>query len=95
MRLVWTGTALADRRVIYDHIEAENPAAAVALDETFSRRAAQLPFHPFAGRPGRVEGTRELVVHRQYILIYDTKDDAVRVLRILHAARQWPPDEAS
>ena len=35
--------------------------------------------------------TRELVAHRNYILIYDTAGDAVRVLRVLHAARQWPP----
>jgi len=31
-----------------------------------------------------------LVVHRNYIMIYDVTDDAVRVLRVLHAARQWP-----
>ena len=36
-------------------------------------------------------GTRELVAHRNYILIYDTAGDVVRVLRLLHAARQWPP----
>lgn len=34
---------------------------------------------------------RELIVHRNYILIYDTQgQDWVRVLRVLHAARQWP-----
>lgn len=47
--------------------------------------------HPGLGRPGRLQGTRELVAHRNYILIYDVAGDLVRVLRILHAARQWPP----
>jgi len=35
--------------------------------------------------------TRELVVHKNYILIYDTTVELVRILRVLHAARQWPP----
>jgi plasmid stabilization system protein ParE len=42
------------------------------------------------GRPGREAGTRELVAHKNYILVYDVTADMVRVLRVLHAARQWP-----
>ena len=93
MRLFWTPQALADRRAIYDYIEADNPAAAIALDEQFSQKASNLIDHPGLGRPGRVTGTRELVTHQNYILIYDIGDDGnmVRVLRILHAAKQWPP----
>lgn len=65
--------------------------AALALDELFSEKAALLLHHPGLGRTGRVPGTRELVAHRNYILIYDTASDTVRILRVLHAARQWPP----
>jgi len=50
--------------------------------------------HPGLGRVGRVAGTLELVVHKNYILIYDVAGDQVRVLRVLHAARKWPPNEA-
>ena len=90
--LFWTPEARNDRISIYDHIEAENPAAALALDEMFVNGAARLPCHPKLGRPGRVPGTRELVVHRNYVLIYDIAEgEIVRVLRVLHAARQWPP----
>lgn len=46
--------------------------------------------YPGLGRTGRIAGTRELVTHRNYILIYDTAGDVVRILRVLHAARQWP-----
>lgn len=91
MRLFWTPEALDDRRTIYDYIEADNPRAALTLDDLFSKKVWHLLDHPELGRIGRVTGTRELVVHKNYILIYDTKGDQVRVLRVLHAARQWPP----
>lgn len=91
MRLFWTPEALDDRRAIYDYIEADNPSAALVLDELFSEKTNRLIDHPDLGRLGRVAGTRELVAHQNYILIYDTVADLVRVLRVLHAARQWPP----
>jgi len=91
VRLGWTPEALEDRRAIYDTIEADNPGAALDLDELLSEKAARLVDHPGLGRPGRVEGTRELVAHRNYILIYDVAGDLVRVLRVLHTARMWPP----
>ena len=91
MKLFWTPEAIDDRRAIYDYIETDNPSAALALDELFSEKANRLVDHPGLGRPGRVAGTRELVAHQNYILIYDMAGDLVRVLRVLHAARQWPP----
>lgn len=91
MELLWTPEAIQDREDIYDYIEADNPAAAVALDMLFAARAGSLPNHPNLGKPGRIAGTRELVVHQHYILVYDNVGDRVRVLRVLHAARQWPP----
>ena len=90
-KLFWTPEAIQDRDAIYDYIEADNPAAALALDELFAEKAGRLVEHPSLGRTGRFAGTRELVAHQNYILIYDVVSDLVRVLRVLHAARQWPP----
>lgn len=90
MELFWTPEATQDRDEIYDYIEADNPVTALALDELFSEKASRLVDHPGLGRPGRAAGTRELVAHRNYILIYDLVGDLVRVLRVLHVARQWP-----
>jgi addiction module RelE/StbE family toxin len=89
--LAWTFEALEDRRAIYDHIEADNPRAALRLDERLRDQAARLVDHPQMGRPGRLSGTREFVAHHNYLLVYDTAGDTVRVLRVLHAARMWPP----
>ena len=90
MLLLWTREAVQDREDIYNHIEVDNPDAALALDELFETKAGWLIHHPEMGRVGRVSGTRELVAHQNYILIYDLVDGQVRVLRVLHAARQWP-----
>lgn len=91
MRLFWTPEATQDRDEIYDYIEADNPTAALALDELFAEKAGRLIDHPGLGRPGRVAGTREPVAHHNYILVYDVVGELVRVLRVMHAARQWPP----
>lgn len=93
MKLLWTPAATQDRDGIYDYVEADNPAAAAALDALFEEKASLLVEHPALGRPGRLAGTRELVAHRNYLLIYQVAGDAVRVLRVMHAARQWPPAE--
>jgi len=79
---------------IREYIAQDNPAAALAFDELMSEKALRLIDHPGLGRPGRVPGTRELTAHQNYVLVYDTNADLVRVLRVLHAARQWPPSRA-
>jgi len=91
VKLVWTRTASTDRKEIREYIAQADPVAALALDELISQKAGGLVDHPGLGRPGRVTGTRELVLHQNYILIYDTSADLIRLLRVLHAARQWPP----
>ncbi|GHE20378.1 type II toxin-antitoxin system RelE/ParE family toxin [Halomonas urumqiensis] len=91
MELVWTTEAIQDRDDIYDYIESENPIAALAIDELFSEKATMLLDHSDSGRPGRVSGTRELVIHPSYMLVYDIVGEQVRVLSVVHTARHWPP----
>lgn len=90
MEILWTLEAMRDREDIYDYIEADNPAAALALDEPFSEKAERLADHPDLGRSGRIGSTRELVVHQNLILVYDMTGGTIRMLRVLHAARRWP-----
>ncbi len=94
MKLFWAPEALRDRDAIYDYIETDNPRAALALDELFLEKIQRLIDHPALGHPGRVAGTRELIARQNYIIIYDVTGELVRVLRVLHAARQWPPSES-
>lgn len=56
---------------------------------------ALLGDYPGLGRPGRVAGTRELVIARApYIIAYtvDPRIDAVIILRVPHGARLWPEE---
>ena len=94
MNLVWSAYALADREQIFDYIEADNPHAAIAVDERIALAAQQLQRFPESGRPGRVEGTRELIIAGlPYIAVYAVLPDRVRILRALHGAQRWPsPD---
>jgi toxin ParE1/3/4 len=93
MRLVWSPFALADRDGIFSYIEADNPNAATEIDERIAFAVRRLIRFPESGRPGRVEGTRELVVPRTpYIAVYAVTADKVRILRVLHGARMWPED---
>ncbi len=82
--------ALDDRNNIFSYIERENPRAAVHVDEEIValHAASRLPE---SGRPGRIAGTRELVVPRTpYIGAYVVMADSIRILRILHGAQIWP-----
>lgn len=88
--LLWTATAVEDVIAITDYIAADNPTAALALVDKIDRKLARLRDHPLSGRPGRVPGTRELIVRPSYLVIYSDGTDPLRVLRVLHSAQMWP-----
>lgn len=91
MKLEWSAYAIEDRLAIFEYIEADNPQAAVTVDDCIRLQVEQLIRHPESGRIGRVEATRELVIARTpYITAYRVAGDTVRILRVLHSAQQWP-----
>jgi len=87
----WQKRAFADLDAIFDQILAENPKAARQVWRRIIDRIDQLAEHPESGRPGRVAGTRELVVTgTPYIVFYRVADQVVHILRIYHGARRPP-----
>lgn len=88
--LEWQAAAVADLMAIVDYISDDNPSAAFTLMEEIQGKVVQLQAHPKRCRPGRVEGTRELVVRPNYIVVYAETPATVTVLRVLHAAQMWP-----
>ena len=91
MRVRWLRTALAKLEAEADYIGEDSPAAAGRVVQKIFRAANLLKKNPAMGRPGRVAGTRELVVAgTPYVLPYRVRADAVEILRVFHAARRWP-----
>ena len=91
MRVFWASSAERDRADIIDFIAQDKPLAAVRMDELFAAAASRLGEHPLLGRAGQIPGTRELVPHESYRMVYEVQDDAMWVLALVHTARMWPP----
>ncbi len=90
MILFWKPLALEDRERIMEFIGADNPVAAIELDLAFESHADALSVRPTLYKPGRVKGTREIVVHPNDVMVYAITGQTTSILRVLHAARQWP-----
>lgn len=90
IRLVWRPMAVEDRASIMDYIAQDNPVAALELDEAIEDKTNALVDHPKLYKPGRMKGTREMVIRPNYVVIYQETRTEVTILRVLHAAQQWP-----
>ena len=88
--LEWKATAIADLLAILDYISDDNPDAAQALKDEIEAKTSRLLEHPQMYRVGRVDGTREMVVRPNYIVIYSDDPSSIVILRVLQAAQQWP-----
>lgn len=91
MKIEWHVLARLDLIENVRYVAAENLDAALRLRTAIREQAALLEEMPGMGRPGRVRGTRELVIAgTRYIVAYAVMKDKVAVLRVLHGARDWP-----
>lgn len=88
--VVWDDEAEAALLTILDYIGPRNRPAADRLYAAIRYTADNLPNHPYAHSPGRVPGTREAIIHPNYILIYRVAIDAIEVLALVHARQQYP-----
>ena len=91
MRVKWTRKALVNLDNAVEYIAADKPAAAADVALKIWNTAQRLADQPGMGRPGRVSGTRELIVPGlSYILPYVEMDGAMFILRVMHASMKWP-----
>ncbi len=93
MRVRWLRTALRNLDEEAAFIATENPVAARTVVTRVLDAVAQLAEQPGLGRPGRVPGTRELVVVKTpYIVPYRVRGETVEILRVFHTSRRLPKD---
>lgn len=90
-KLEWKKQARNDLIKIVLHISKDNPDAADKLADEIEAKAGVLAEHPELSPAGRKRGTRELVVHPNYIVIYRVLGKTVEVLRVKHTSQAWPP----
>ncbi len=93
MRVLWTLPARDDLARQRTFLQRRNPRAARRIVRAIIDAVALLPQAPGMGRPGRVAGTRELVVpSTPYLVPYRVRGDRREVLRVLHGALRWPEE---
>lgn len=91
MNLAWTDEALSEIEAIVTRIATDDPQAALDLaDRIFTTAESLLPDNPKLGRPGRIAGTRELIIHPAYIAVYEIGETRITILTVRHTARLWP-----
>lgn len=91
MKIKWVRLALTDLDEAAAFVSQDNPQAAKRIVRRIRNVARLLSDQPDAGRPGRVHGTRELVIAgTPFILPYRVVRNSVQILRVLHGARKWP-----
>lgn len=91
MRIVWGRTARRDLKELISYLLEENVQAAELVRDRIRSAANRLGKNPGVGRPGRVAGTRELVVQRtSYIIAYRVRSGRVEIVSVIHGARRWP-----
>ena len=87
----WTPDAELDRQEIWEYIAQQDRNAANRMDIRFEEASNRLAEFPHLGRPGIFPGSRELIPHRSYRMVYTIRNDEVWIVAVVHTARQWPP----
>jgi plasmid stabilization system protein ParE len=93
MRIEWSPRAKNDAIALVDYISIDNPVAARRALKRITTRLRILASHPYAGRPGRLPGMRELVITGSpFIAIYKVGPGVCRIESVIHAAQLYPPE---
>ena len=90
MAVKWLRVALENMATIANYIAQDSPARATTFVQELREKTNVLADFPSVGRAGRVAGTRELVAHRNYLVIYRVKRANVEIIRVRHVAQKHP-----
>lgn len=92
MDVKWLRTARENLEDAAEFLYRENPQVAREFILEVIRLTSLLSGQPAMGRPGRVQGTRELIVlPYPFIIPYRVKNQQIQVLRVFHTRQKAPP----
>ena len=90
MQVRWTRKALINLDDAVEYIARDNASAAKKVARKIWNSSQMLGDQPGIGRPGRVAGTRELVIaDLPYILPYAEREGVIFILRVIHTSMRW------
>lgn len=90
MQVIWRARARTSLTTIIRYVASKDPQAARKLMERLEAAILPVAEHPYLYRPGRVPGTRELVAHPNYVLVYQVTFERIEVIDVMHARQQYP-----
>jgi toxin ParE1/3/4 len=90
MHTKWTRKALLNIDTILTYISLDNPERAREFVRDITIQLRILEEFPLVGRAGKVMGTREFVVHENYIIYYRVYAECIEILRVLHTRQKYP-----
>lgn len=88
--IAWSAAALDDLDNIIDYIADHDAQAAIAMHNLIESSVLPASDYPYLYKPGRVPGTREIVAHPNYIIVYEVRADHIQVMAVLHARQEYP-----
>ena len=91
MRILWSRRAIANLTALRDYIAEDSPASAATVAQRVLKTVELLAKQPQIGRPGRIAGTRELIVPgTPYIVPYRVRGDQLELIAVFHGRQNWP-----
>ena len=83
----WSQSAEDDVRSIFEYLSERSEPAALRMLEAIDNSVERLSRRPKLYREGRVHGTREMVIHPNYVIAYRVHPDEIEIVSVLHARR--------
>ncbi len=91
MKVVWSRRAVGNLAALRDYIAEDSPRSAVSVAHRILDAVELLTAQPHIGRPGRITGTRELVVAgTPYVIPYWVRNGTLELLAVFHGRQKWP-----
>lgn len=88
--VVWRPRSQISLRAIIGYIADHDPLAAGRMLVRIRASVEPARVYPQLGRVGRAKGTREIIAHPNYLVIYRVLPDAIEVLNVIHARQKYP-----
>jgi plasmid stabilization system protein ParE len=91
MTVAWSRGTVNHLAQLREHIGRDDAGAAVKVAASILLSVELLSGQPGMGRPGRVAGTRELVVAgTPYLIPYRVRGARLELLAVFHGRQKWP-----